>query len=508
MALETTKDQPWTVDRFCRLWNKARMPTKHPRFHWVAASANPSSFSSNGYFVPEPTDTSSEQLLVSKKEEENSSAQVERHVSESLVPMMPRSDIIQRIQRLQTEAWNLSESLWYVDIIPWMKAGGSGMGHVTPVSPGKRSSSKEIGESLLMFRGHHVLADGASLGAAWLDMADEVTELKEMILTEMKKRGFLNAPWWKRLIQQLLFILWLLTGSVQSFFYQLQLIFQQNDNPWAILEQRYNEQREHQSNEAERSVSFTTVGSVEQAKWVARTLAGRKATVNDVFCAAVSKALSKQLQWHRERFGTLEKNTQDGRSVLLPPLNHTHLAVPVHLKGGVILPGESVSNSIGAFCVRVPCEEVQGGKGSSETGKARLQKVHKELDKVKKRPTAFVGHYVAKIATQVLPASWVAWSYSRVHGGASCVVTNVRGLDRQIHMDGSPVLSMYGFVPLPPRIPIGVVVSSYNGKVHLTMSAQPWAVPDADQFLSWILDEYLLLVQEAKLVATTKTTLS
>ena len=203
--------------------------------------------------------------------------------------------------------------------------------------------------------------------------------------------------------------------------------------------------------------------------------------------------------------------TLEGRKIFCqksPRLRQSLVCEPKRAFAFGALVHESVSNSIGAFCVRVPCEEVQGGKGSSETGKARLQKVHKELDKVKKRPTAFVGHYVAKIATQVLPASWVAWSYSRVHGGASCVVTNVRGLDRQIHMDGSPVLSMYGFVPLPPRIPIGVVVSSYNGKVHLTMSAQPWAVPDADQFLSWILDEYLLLVQEAKLVATTKTTLS
>ena len=57
---------------------------------------------------------------------------------------------------------------------------------------------------------------------------------------------------------------------------------------------------------------------------------------------------------------------------------------------------------------------------------------------------------------------------------------------------------MYGFVPLPPGVPIGVVVMSYAGNVNLTLTAEPWAVPDPDMFLSWILEEYLRLFLLAK----------
>ena len=57
--------------------------------------------------------------------------------------------------------------------------------------------------------------------------------------------------------------------------------------------------------------------------------------------------------------------------------------------------------------------------------------------------------------------------------------------------------SIDGFVPLAPGIPIGVIVGSYNGTVQLTVTAQPWAVPDADRFLTWIMEEYLDLVQAA-----------
>ena len=57
---------------------------------------------------------------------------------------------------------------------------------------------------------------------------------------------------------------------------------------------------------------------------------------------------------------------------------------------------------------------------------------------------------------------------------------------------------MAGFLPLPPGIPVGVVVMSYAGVVSLTVTAQPWAVPDADQFLVWMLEEYQRLLRESQ----------
>jgi len=68
------------------------------------------------------------------------------------------------------------------------------------------------------------------------------------------------------------------------------------------------------------------------------------------------------------------------------------------------------------------------------------------------------------------------------------------------YRNGRNVVSMAGFLPLPPGIPIGVVVQSYNGMVSLTVTANRKAVPDADKFLTWMLEEYQRMCKEANLI--------
>uniref|UniRef100_A0A7S2Y6A0 O-acyltransferase WSD1 C-terminal domain-containing protein n=1 Tax=Entomoneis paludosa TaxID=265537 RepID=A0A7S2Y6A0_9STRA len=360
------------------------------------------------------------------------------------------------------------------------------------------SESDKIGESLMLFRAHHALADGASMAAAFLDLGDEAPQIRALIQQEVDKRfGKATSTWWKKVYQQFLFALWMVTGSLSSAWYHFKLSCANlwwtvwGSNPWAVLEREYTLQQKAEGKEEipDRSVSFATLCTVEQAKWVAQTLAGRRATLNDVMCTAVSRALAKQLQWHRQQREATH-DCDSSKTKTLPQLKHFHMAVPVHLKGGIIMPNESVSNSIGAFCVSLPCE-------NDQSGTERLKKVHKELSIVKRRPTAFLSHYAARISSQVLPASWVSYLFSRAGAGSSCVVTNVRGYDRAIHLQGSKIEAMYGFVPLAPGIPIGVVVGSYNGQVQLTLTAQPWAVPDADRFLSWVMEDYVDLVHAA-----------
>ena len=96
-----------------------------------------------------------------------------------------------------------------------------------------------------------------------------------------------------------------------------------------------------------------------------------------------------------------------------------------------------------------------------------------------------------------LPGTWTSWIYANAHAGATAVVTNARG-PPQMHLANRTVDAVYGFVPLPPGIPIGITVISYAGMIQLSVSADNWAVPDPDLFLSWILEEYLSLVKAAK----------
>jgi hypothetical protein len=64
------------------------------------------------------------------------------------------------------------------------------------------------------------------------------------------------------------------------------------------------------------------------------------------------------------------------------------------------------------------------------------------------------------------------------------VLTNVRGPNKWMHLEGRRVEVTLGFLPLQPGIPEGVVCYSYANQVSLTITAKPWAVPDADLFLS------------------------
>jgi hypothetical protein len=103
-------------------------------------------------------------------------------------------------------------------------------------------------------------------------------------------------------------------------------------------------------------------------------------------------------------------------------------------------------------------------------------------------------------STHFLPAAWLPFLFSKASAGAVAVVTNIRGSPDYVHMGGRRVDSIYGFVPLPPGIPVGVVVSTYAGSMGLTVTAEPYAVPDANRFMSWVLEEYLSLLNKAKQV--------
>lgn len=79
LTLETPKHQPWTVERFCQLWKDSEMSERHPRFHLSVADEE------KGYFRQHEKD------------------EVEFYVSESLPPMVPRLDVLERIKSWQTE---------------------------------------------------------------------------------------------------------------------------------------------------------------------------------------------------------------------------------------------------------------------------------------------------------------------------------------------------------------------------------------------------------------------
>jgi hypothetical protein len=169
-----------------------------------------------------------------------------------------------------------------------------------------------------------------------------------------------------------------------------------------------------------------------------------------------------------------------------------NVVIPVHLGGGILLPGKSVGNNIGAIVARVP-----GEMEYTTTASTRLRNVHSSLSSVKNSPAPILSYAIAKFCSSYLPENWTKSMFARSNANASVVVTNARGSPQKLHLNGQTVESSHGFLPLPPGIPIGVVVQSYAGVVSLSVTAEPFAVPDADKFLSWVVEEYKRLSDEA-----------
>lgn len=524
-----------TANDLIRIWSSKQMPQRHPRFHQII------NYTNQGVNVKS---TSLSSLSFHPK----IMTDISQHITESILPCN-RYELQRIIGTMQLTQWDLSISLWQITICnnnitnsilstPSLQSNTSiPTTFLTPITDGtnptpieSNTTSKRLPPTLLLFRGHHVLADGASMAAAFMDIFDEAEVLQNQIITALqqyrlrrqkRKKGSILHWLWRKWVQWVQ----LCYGTMQSFMHMIRLVYYQmfiDRNPWKVIQQHDKIDNE-ENGTAMRIVSWSDVASVEQVKWVADTLSddsdgtrkkksSLKITVNDVFIACVTAAMSKQLQFHRQRMQelsikhTTKKQKKKENTKVLDEQKFIHVAVPVHLKGGVVLPNESVSNCIGALVARVPCEMLEDKEQADSHSRCveRLHAVSSELHTIKRTPTAVISFIMAKVLSSVttwniLPSSWMSYLYANANAGSIVVVSNNRGPSIPVHIDGHKVESITGFVPLPPGIPVGIVVMSYAGRMNCALSAEPWAVPDGDQFMLWILEEYLHLVNAAKM---------
>lgn len=301
----------------------------------------------------------------------------------------------------------------------------------------------------------------------------------------------------------------------------------EHDDPWIILKTFYDEKRnalivDKQLSVPPRSLAWEIIAPVDEVKKVAdfysrlnRKENGKKSkiTINDVFCSCASAAVVKQLAYHRAVNPKLSN-----QKLSLPSIN---LIIPVHLQGGILLPGQGMGNKIGAMVSRIPGDRVKkknlDTNDRSVLAQERLIQVHSVLNARKQTPVAVLSYLMAGLMGYLSPSSsndastnnptsysvgsssssWTPWLFRKAHANASLVVTNVRGPQNIMHMEGRPVRAILGFLPLPAGVPVGLVVNSYDNKMSLTVTAEEYAVPDADQFLRWVKEEYDLLKARA-----------
>jgi len=439
-------------------------------------------------------------------------AEVHKHATETMHTVGYRGDLRGRIERLLTEKFDVTKKLWEVHISSG-KLGSSGAISRLKVDNLRREDAAAAAsgdgvaagptdtETILLFRAHHALADGVSLIAALADLSDEAEEFRSMVKEAMKRRRAKgkDATFLRKLATYLRRIVWFYLGSIRALMYQGYLLLTTPRNPFeTVLRVAAEDAAEAYPG---RSISWCDAAPLEEVKAVARA-SGKGITLNDVFVSCVTYAVAKQLGEHRGRMelldeASVEKGGQSTSSSwwssATKPAGKINVVLPVHLYGGANPPGSSVGNNIGALTARCP-----GEIDASSTATDRLGRVHSSLESVKGTPVALLSWVMAKFCSDYLPEGVTKSVFRNANANAAVVVSNSRGSAKKMHINGRRVESAAGFLPLPPGIPVGVIVQSYAGVVSLSLTAERWAVPDGDRFMSWILEEYQRLCAEAQ----------
>lgn len=462
--------KPFSKEDFEALWKKRDMESRHPRFHQRVkpSKSNEKKTGSSGVFVPTEVPLGS-------------------HVKEKPFPQIFNLDLQSRLQSYLTVPLQVENMLWQAEISTGGSVGQSGAipkdRAMELIFEFESRGEPEPTESLLLFRGHNALADGVSLAAAFNDLCDEAEEIKEDMRREVseEKKRKRKRSWWQKFMRLLRVLYYYSIGALQAFWHHWRLYSSTDENPFQQMEHL-----EDTTTDGKRTLSWATVSTVDEVKQVAKSLTkdDEDVTISDVIVSCVSAAVSRQMQEHQM---TYEMDEDKSRYVKIP--QSMNVIVPVHSEEGMLKKGQTVGHRIGAFCASVPSD-------STYTAAQRLELVHKALYNVQQTPAVELSRIGTKIVSW-LPTSWATSFIEKAQPNAAFIVTNSLGPSRRIHFGGRDVEISQAFMPLPPGVPIGITISTYAGKLNISVTAEPWAVPDAQKFLTWVLDEYKFLYTES-----------
>ena len=179
-----TNRKLFTVNDFEQQWLKQGMPIRHPRFHSTVCDEQ-MYFNEihHHHAVDEDSDDSKTTTTKIK-------AELDQHASETMHYSVYREDLRNRIEHMLMSPLEVSNKLWEVKISNG-KLGSSGAICKAKVDAIKKQSNHGLKrkmtrgglwkdathevenvpmESVLLFRSHHALADGASIMAALSDL--------------------------------------------------------------------------------------------------------------------------------------------------------------------------------------------------------------------------------------------------------------------------------------------------------------------------------------------------
>lgn len=197
---------------------------------------------------------------------------------------------------------------------------------------------------------------------------------------------------------------------------------------------------------AHRTVAFATV-TLSPLRHAARTLAG--ATVNDALLSITAGALRRWLARRGE------------------PVHAMRVKVPVSLHHE----GDQLANRDSFFLVRLPVEQPDPLD--------RLRAVREVTAMRKYHHDAITLDRLTRQLARLGPG--LEWAGSRVQTGPRAFalnVSNVRGPEQPVSVLGAPVRTMHSLAEIRPRHALRIAVISYADQLNIGLCADPGIVPD------------------------------
>lgn len=377
----------------------------------------------------------------------------------------------ERIVEFLTRPIDVHDKLWQVELSHGELDSSGAILHSDELK--KKGHS---GETLALFRNHHCLCDGVSLSAAVADLSNESKELRDKMLynVEAHKQRILRTSFIRRALSFFVnTITYYVFGSILALTLQAWNMVV-SSNPF--------EQFMEMGLVTDRSVSWKYLASVEDAKQVTKSIK-KGAKLNDLFVACLTAAIERQYEC-MSRGKCHTDNKRKGPTAV-------NLIVTSHLRGGIIMPDESIGNKIGAFAVTTPFKFKSGSSIN------RLRTISKALQLMKRTPAPQISYLITRFISNFLPKCVAQYALVKANCHSVATISNVHGFNNIIHWAGNPVEMVCAFLPLPTGIPIGIVITSYNGRIIMSVDANANVVPDADSFLQWMVEEYETIKSEA-----------
>ncbi len=180
-------------------------------------------------------------------------------------------------------------------------------------------------------------------------------------------------------------------------------------------------------------------------------------TVNDVLLSVLADALSRYLS---------EEGT---------PLESVRVMVPVNLRPLDQPLTSDLGNVFGEYVVTLPTGALSPAQ--------RLERMHDIIEELKDSPEAVVA-YLTLVAIGWMPDQVEDLSTKLFSGKVVATVSNVPGPRTQVHIAGTPVTGIIGWVPGAGDVGLGVSMFSYNDRVTMGLIADAQLIPDLDRLVT------------------------